>query len=70
MKRRVDGAGCDGIHADAVFGVLHREMLGDRLKTPFGDHRHRRRDAPDRVASQGRCLATQLTDNDNDAPMR
>ena len=34
------GAGCDGIHADAVFGVLHREVLGDRLKTAFGDHRH------------------------------
>ena len=54
VKWRVDGAGCDGIHADAVFGVLHREVLGDRLKTAFGDHRHCRRDAPDRVASQGR----------------
>ena len=46
VKRRVDGAGRHGVHADAVFGVLHRQVLGDRLKTAFGDHRHCRRDAP------------------------
>ena len=53
MKWRVDGAGRDGIHADAVFGVLHRKVLRDCFKTAFGDHRHRRRDAPDWVASKG-----------------
>jgi hypothetical protein len=54
VKRRVNGAGCDGVHVDAVFGVLHRQVLGDRSQTALGDHRHRRRDAPDRVASQSR----------------
>ena len=54
VKRRVDDARRDGVHADAVFRVLHCQVLGDRFKTAFGDHRHRRRDAPDRVASQGR----------------
>jgi hypothetical protein len=54
VKRRVNDAGRDGVYPDAVFRVLHREVLGDRLKTAFGNHRHRCRDAPDRIASKGR----------------
>ena len=54
VQRRIDDAGRDRVHADAVFRVLHRQVLGDCFQTAFGDHRHRRREAPDRVPSQGR----------------
>jgi hypothetical protein len=32
MQRRVHHAGRDGVHADAVVRVLHRQMLGDRFE--------------------------------------
>jgi hypothetical protein len=54
VQRRVDDTRRDSVHADAVFGVLHRQVLGDRFQTAFGDHRHRRRYTPDRVAGKGR----------------
>src|SRR5215471_15536194 len=54
MQRRVHHAGRDGVHADAGVRVLHRQMLGDRFEPAFGEHGHRRRDTPDRVAGQGR----------------
>ena len=40
MKRRVDDARCDSVHAHAFFRVLHREMPVDSFKIAFGDHRH------------------------------
>src|SRR5262245_5341761 len=33
VKRRVDGAGSNSIHANAVFRVLHRQVLGNRFQT-------------------------------------
>ena len=53
VQRRIDDAGGDGVDADAVFGVFHRQVLGDCFQTAFGDHRHGRRDAADRVAGEG-----------------
>ena len=50
MERRIHDARRDGVHADAVSCVFHREMPGDRFKTAFSDHRHGRRHPPDRVA--------------------
>ncbi len=41
-------------HAPKTKRVLHREVLGDRFTTAFGDHGHCRRHPPDRVARQGR----------------
>ena len=35
MHGRVDDAGCDGIHADAILRVFHRKMLGDRSRPPL-----------------------------------
>lgn len=45
--------GATAFYADSFPGVFHRQVLGDRFQTPLGDHRHRRRDPPDRVARQG-----------------
>ena len=60
MHRRNDDAGRDGVHADAVFRVLHRQVLGDRFKTAFGEHRHRRRDAPDGLRARAAVIVTML----------
>ncbi len=53
MQRRIDDAGRDRVHSDALFRVLHCQVLGYCFQTAFRDHRRRSGQAPDRVASQG-----------------
>ena len=62
VKRRVDDARRDGVHAYALFRVFHRQAPRDGLKAAFRDHRncsvysgdrvihHRRRDIDDASA--------------------
>lgn len=54
MKGSGNDAGRDGVHANAVFRILHREMLRDRFEPAFGDHRHGRRETSDRITREGR----------------
>ena len=54
MEWGVDHPGRDCIEADVVLRVLTREAAGNRIKSAFGDHRNRGRNAGDGVLDQRR----------------
>src|SRR5262249_29087445 len=49
-QRRVNSARRDGVHADTIFGVFHRKLLGNRFESALSEHRYGRVDAGHWVA--------------------